>query len=133
MDEMEGIEEMLKALVKERLNGEEGEAFSSMRYRTSFTKNLVKSMIRGGGIGFPQWLFKNEGEVSVVQLLLPKGLADGLKAMANSHQDKCDDCEALEDCKEAGIYDDPVRTVLTEILKIGFAELGARILTDKRK
>ena len=128
MEGMEGIEEMLKALMRERLNGEEGEAFDTMSYRVSFTKSLAKSMIEGGGISFSHWLFKNEGEVSLVQLLLPKGMAEGLKGMANSHRDRCEDCEALEECKEAGIYDDPVRTVLTEILKIGFAEFSAHLI-----
>lgn len=131
---MEGIEDVLKELLEKRLkDGSESETFNDMGYRVSFTKSLVKSMIEGGGISFPEWLFKNEGEVSVVQLLLPKGMADGLKGMADSHRDKCEDCEALEDCKKAGIHDDPVRTILTEILKIGFAELGTHIATDKQQ
>ena len=122
------IEDILEELEKGLKDEGESKAFNVMGYRVSFTKSLVKSMVEGGGISFSRWLFKNEGEVSLVQLLLPKGMAEGLKGMADSHRDKCEDCEALEECKEAGIYEDPVRTVLTEILKIGFAELSAHLI-----
>lgn len=131
---MEGVEDALKKLLEKGLKEGSGtEAFNTMGYRVSFTQSLVGSMIERGGIGFTDWLFKNEGEVGLMQILLPKGLADGLKRMADSHRERCEDCENLEDCKKAGIYDDPVRTILTEILKIGFAELGVHIAMDKRQ
>lgn len=122
------MEDFLKALMKEGL-GEEAteEIFEDMKARTRFAYDVVRAFT-DGGVRFSEWLYENKGEIGVVQLLLPKGMADGLREIGESHKERCEGCSRIEGCKRAGIYDDPIRAAMTEIFKLGFSELAEQVL-----
>ena len=118
-------------IVKEKIDSRAGEGTSDLlRARVKFMDSLIEATIakREGG-QFPEWLYSNEGEVSVVQLILPKELVDVLEEVeryskSKEHWEQCKSCPTLEECKQSGLYDNPVRVVLTEIFKLGFSEVA---------
>lgn len=126
------MEDFLKSLMKERLGlGGDEDVFKDMKARTNFAYEIVEAFVKRGRLHFPDWLYKNEGEVAVVQLLLPEGMAEALKSLGDKHKEHCESCSKLEECKSAGIYDDPVRVTMTEIFKVGFSTIAEHALKDR--
>lgn len=117
---------MIDRQTAEKIDAELGEGTTEeVQFRADHCESAMLGALGNLNLtDWVKWMYKDEGEVVVTQLSLPKGLVNQLEKMGETERELCDACPNREICERVGIRDNQVRAVLTEVLRLGISSLG---------